>query len=327
MATSIVSTAASTRSVAASAPRATHFAFAHKVFAAPGARFAAAANGDPMLYVTLGDLAVGISLPTLRAEFGIAADSPDGRLLDIVSQSLRFVREILPGDCIPRELLDGTASWSVEEQHLATARSRLTLQLATWMRGGETTVLDRTQLQRLADDPGTKERVQAAFGEAAERLGLGRDGRQAVVDRVELMARELSYIEALRDRVALVLSIDRKLNRLAAAYRRDRSFMEDLVRVRNLMRHPVTEFTDMLMQVDAQTSEILALLRNMDVHVAFIRETRNELHWRLMAWDEVVVPWQDHDPVRCEETERLVRSLYRLLAPLYATGAVWRRDV
>jgi hypothetical protein len=323
---SIVSVAASTKS-AAPAPRATHFAFTHKVFAAPGARFAKAANGDPMLYVTLGELAVGVSLPTLRAEFGIDADSPDGHLLDTVARSLRFVREILPGDCIPRELLDGTASWSVDEQHLTTARSRLTLQLATWIRGGETTVLDRTQLQQLADDPATKERVQAAFGEAAERLGLGHEGRQAVVDRVEMLARELSYIEALRDRVALVLSVDKKLNRLVAVYKRDRVFMEDLVRVRNLMRHPVAEFSEMLMQVDAQTSEILALLRNMDVHVTFIRETRNELHWRLMAWDEVITAWQDYDPVQNEQAERLVRSLYRLLAPLYATGAVWRRDV
>ncbi len=321
-----MSVAASTKS-AAPAPRATHFAFTHKVFAAPGARFAKAANGDPMLYVTLGELAVGVSLPTLRAEFGIDADSPDGHLLDTVARSLRFVREILPGDCIPRELLDGTASWSVDEQHLTTARSRLTLQLATWIRGGETTVLDRTQLQQLADDPATKERVQAAFGEAAERLGLGHEGRQAVVDRVEMLARELSYIEALRDRVALVLSVDKKLNRLVAVYKRDRVFMEDLVRVRNLMRHPVAEFSEMLMQVDAQTSEILALLRNMDVHVTFIRETRNELHWRLMAWDEVITAWQDYDPVQNEQAERLVRSLYRLLAPLYATGAVWRRDV
>ena len=319
--------AASTKSAVESAPRATHFAFAHKVFAAPGARFAKAANGDAMLYVTLGELAVGVSLPTLRAEFGIDDDSPDARLLEIVARSLRFVREIMPGDCIPRELLDGTASWSVGDEHLATARNRLTLQLATWIRGGETTVLDRTQLQQLADDPATKERIQAAFGEAAERLGLGQNGRQAVVDRVELLARELSYIEALRDRVALVLSIDKKLNRLVAVYKRDRVFMEDLVRVRNLMRHPVAEFSDMLMQVDAQTSEILALLRNMDVHVTFIRETRNELHWRLMAWDEVVVAWQHYDAVRSEEAERLVRGLYRLLAPLYATGAVWRRDV
>ena len=72
--------------------------------------------------------------------------------------------------------------------------------------------------------------------------------------------------------------------------------MEDLVRVRNLMRHPVTEFTEMVMQVDAQTGEILTLLRNMDVHVAFIRETRNELHWRLMAWDEVIAAWAARVP-------------------------------
>ena len=47
----------------------------------------------------------------------------------------------------------------------------------------------------------------------------------------------------------------------------------------------------MFTQADAQTGEILAVLRNIGPQTKFIREMRDELHNRLMLWDEMINPW------------------------------------
>ena len=112
-------------------------------------------------------------MPILRTEFDLSPETGDGKLLGIVEKALRYVREIKPNDSIPHELLDGTASWTVEEKHRTIARNRLTIQLVSWLTGGETLVVDLTQLEQIADDPKTKTRVQEAFTKAAEKLGLG----------------------------------------------------------------------------------------------------------------------------------------------------------
>ena len=36
-------------------------------------------------------------------------------MLKPVAQGLKYVKDIRPGDTIPRELLDGTASWSIDK--------------------------------------------------------------------------------------------------------------------------------------------------------------------------------------------------------------------
>lgn len=69
------------------------------------------------------------------------------------------------------------------------------MQLVSWLTGGETQVVDLTQLEQLSEDPQTKARVQEAFARAAEKLGIGVDRKQEVVDMIDKLARELSYIE------------------------------------------------------------------------------------------------------------------------------------
>jgi hypothetical protein len=106
--------------------RSTHFMFDHKVFTLKGARFALTEDGStPAFHVELGALVASLPLSTLRTEFSIDRDAGDGVLLAIVEKSLRFVKEIRPGDSIPRELLDGSASWSVESRHRLRAKAHL----------------------------------------------------------------------------------------------------------------------------------------------------------------------------------------------------------
>src|SRR5690606_29632766 len=153
-----------------SSDRSTHFAFTHKVFAIRNAAFRLSQQEEPLFHVDLGDLKCGVSLPSLRKEFSITPDSDDGALLALVEKGLRYVKEIRPGDSIPKELLDGSCSWSVEDRHRKLAHNRLTMQLVAWLAGGQAETSDAAGLEKLAADPETKRRVQQAFAEAAERI-------------------------------------------------------------------------------------------------------------------------------------------------------------
>src|SRR5689334_1836624 len=132
--------------------RSTHFAFTHKVFTVNGALFHLSQTEEPLFRVELGDLKCGIAVPSLRNEFGIKADSEDGKLLALIEKALRFVKEIRPGDSIPKELLDGSCSWTIEDRHRKLAHNRMTVQLVSWLSGGEADVADATKLEQLAND-------------------------------------------------------------------------------------------------------------------------------------------------------------------------------
>ena len=261
--------------------KATHFLFEHKIFGVKGAHFALAHDGTPLLHINLGDMKASLTLDTVRNEFGIKPDTHDCDLLTKVALGLRFVKEIRPRDSIPREILDGTASWTVEPRHLQIAKGRLMIQLSTWLTGREEVIADAEQLEQLVDDPTTKEKVNSAFDALAEQLGLGKARRQEVVDKIEDMARELSYIEGLRDYFGRIRQMELHLATCAQIFRREKTVMQDLGRVRSLVKPPISQFSMMFDQVDAQTGEILGALKNIQGQIDYIRKMRDDLHSRV----------------------------------------------
>ncbi len=101
--------------VAPAEPKNTHFGFEHKVFDVHGAVFKMdRSNGSVALHLTLGGVNASIDMHQLAKTFNISSDTADGNMLKMVEKGLRFVREIRPGDSIPNELLDGSASWAIE---------------------------------------------------------------------------------------------------------------------------------------------------------------------------------------------------------------------
>src|SRR6266404_5825863 len=282
--------------VPASAPNgseaSTNFCFENKVFSLEHAFFSMTRDTkEPVFNVMLGELRATLPLATLRSEFNIAPESSDGRLLNLIEASLRVVKEIRPNDSIPRELLDGSASWTVETRHRLIAQSRLALQLSAWLSGEAMVSYDLGQLQELAADPSTKQRVQNAIGEIAERMGIGRDQKQQVKDKIDQFARECSYIEALRERCAAIKRINMAMARLMKIYRADKSVVEDIVRILQLLREPSAEFDNTFDFIDAQTAQILDVLQRFDEQVKFVRDMRDQLHCSLMKWNELLAKW------------------------------------
>lgn len=300
----------------------THFAFDHKIFSVKGAHFKLTPdNKEPSLFVTLGEMTGAIPVRSICAEFGIDKDSSDAELLRTVSGSLKFVREIHPNDSIPTELLDGTASWTIEEKHKNIARGRITMQLVSWLSGSEEIITNSGELEAIASDPGTKEKVQTAFKEIAEKLGITKDD---VVEKVDDVIRELSYIEALRDHYSNIKRIATNIDRLRTVYRRDRGMMEDLSRIHALIDPVVSKFDRTFDEMDAQTCEVLTILKNFEPTIEYIRKVRDDLHQRFMIWDEMIDGWKNLEPEENSEVERQLKKTYRFLAQNFMQGQSWR---
>lgn len=302
----------------------THFLFEHKVFSVAGSYFAIADDTqEPTFYVPLGDMQGVLSLPQLAAGFDIKPDSSDAALLRAVEKGLRYVKRILPGDSIPRELLDGTASWSVDQKHRMVAEARVRLQLATWLAGKETGAHDSAELLKLANDPAIRDRLPEAVAELGVRLGLGSGRQPEIMFRIERLARELSYIEALRDRFASMKMIGLKLVQLGNAYGTERGFSQEIARVVTLMRKPLAEYDALFRQVDARTSRVLEVFRTYDAHLAAIRQARDDIHRRFMPWDELIPQWQVQSVEVGSTAEGLVRATYRLLVRQFPQDMGW----
>lgn len=303
----------------------THFIFEHKVFRIEGCYFAADRSDDkPKFLMPLGDEMAAIALGGLRLEFGIAEDSSDGKLLDVVTKSLKYVREIRPNDSIPQELLDGSASWSVEERHRAAARDRIRIQLATFFTGKEEQVIQSDQIAQLAEDPEIKRKVKEAFSLIAEKLGLPPEQKQEVITKIEQLGHELSFIEGLRERFTKITDIPPKLERLCKFYSSQTTIRHELDRVRSLLRAAIIDIETVFDILDAQTCEILVVLRRIDVHVQHIRDARDDLHRRFMDWDEIIEPWQSEPGTeRSDEVEKLIIHTYRQLAQKFPQTQQW----
>ena len=303
------------------ADRSTHFLFDHKVFGLKGARFALTEDGSaPAFHVELGTLIASLPLGTLRSEFNIERDSSDGVLLAIVEKSLRFVKEIRPGDSIPRELLDGTASWTVEHRHRLRAKAHL---WARAINSDETMGAGDDLLEAFVARPDTATKLKAAAAQIAAKLGYEMTA-DSVLGRIDDLARELAYIEALQERCGEILALTPKINQLARVYRSDRAIVDELSRIRTLMLKPIELYDGIFARLN-QHLNIEESIAHFHERVELIREQRDDVHQSLMLWDPILAGWQVIEMTRCTESEAKITNLYRFIARHYLTSQSWQQ--
>ncbi len=299
-----------------------YFAFTHKIFSIEGAYFKLTHDTrEPCYYVNLGEMKGAIPTKSICMEFGIEEDSSDARLLGTIGRALKYVREIRPNDSIPRELLDGSASWSIEDRHREVAQGRITIQVISWLKGNEEILLNFSELETIANDPQTKEKVQEAFRGIAKSLGIRRED---VVSKIDEIVRELAYIEALREYNAKIKKISTNFQRLANIYRRDRSTSEDISRMQVLIEPVLREYDMTFIDIDAQTCEVMIMLRNFQPTIETIRRKRDELHQRFMVWHDIEKKWEKLIIEEGQTTERLLKETYQFLARNFMQSQNWR---
>lgn len=302
----------------------THFNFDHAVFKVKEAVFTLSpANGDPTYNVPLGEVRAALPIDLVAGSFGVAKESQDAELLKTVKRGLKYVKEIRPGDSIPSELLDGTASWSVEPHHREIAKARVALQFAWSQEGKSLDSVDRAEYEQLASLPDNQKKLQEAYGILAEKLGYGKEHKGELIGRGEELAREWTYIEALRDRFGKIQKLYAGFATLRPIYKRERAIQEDVIRIRFLMKAPVDEITGMFEQLEANTGEIVNTMKKFPSQIRYIRDTRDSLHQKFMIWDGLIAEWSDVPLERSLKVDRLVRVSYRFLAHHFPLDSEW----
>jgi hypothetical protein len=300
---------------------------AHRGFVLMGAPLFRRAETDatPVMVVTLGERQVSVPLRALQREFAIVDDAPDGRMLALIVEALEFVSALRIGDPLPREVCTGEASWEPDAMHLALASMRLRMQLVAWVNAG--VAVDAPQmtddaLLRLGDDPVVRRQVQEALDHAAAALGL--PNREAVIELLEDLAHELAFIEALRDRLLhRVQAMVQKVAHMAQSLRGDAPQMDTLTQVRRLSLLALKQFARKFDELDANTGEVMAALRNANSQRTFIRSSRDFLYRSLRAWQPILDEWGAAGSDLDDGARELLGRTYQFLAPRYMPVTEW----
>ena len=273
----------------------------------------ARADGTPVMVLTMGEREAVVPLRALQREFGIADDTPDGRMLGLIAESLDYVCGLSLGDRLPSEVLSGKASWEPTQEHSRRALNIVRLQLLIWIDPSVADPARGDPLVRLEREPALREQVQHAFVRAAVELGL--PGADAVAPLVEGLAGELAYIEALRDRLLRpVQAMTVRLERQVAAHRGDNQRHETINRVLRLSTTAREQFQGRFDDVAAQTAGVVSALRDSDSHQALIRSNRDQLYRAQRAWQPILDGWIDAEGADEVPWDLITRS-YQFLAP------------
>ena len=277
----------------------------------------------PVFVLNFGDQDAALPFPGLKREFGIADDSPDGKMLELIAEALDYVNILRLGDPVPKEVLTGEVSFEVSERHRQIALSRLSMQLVSWISGEELAVGDGDDLLKLAADPETRREIKEAFAEAAERLGLGRDRKEEVIGHLQEVAEDLAHIEALRDLYRDLRAMEKTIKGLGVLYEDEFSVAEIAGPVAELMVSAVADFRTLFKQADSLSADISLLLRNLDTQRQAIRAAATGLFRRFRAWEDILGAWRQAKVERDRSNVILLGKTYRFLAPRYMKVDEW----
>ncbi len=220
----------------------------------------------------------------------------------------------------------GDASWSVDPAHTLRASTRLRLRLVAWHRDGRVDSGPKGEaiLDRLAQDPDLPQLIVAAIRRTQGALGLA-DGTE-VVARLEAMAWELSFIEALRDRLhGRLTTIASVIDTATHGLRNDRQHGDTLVQVRRLLRAAIAQVTLRLNQLDVRCADVFPMLRDPAPYRPIIRASRDWLYRTQRSLAPVLTAWDGASGSLDDAFWPRMATTYRTLAPLFMATQEWPR--
>ncbi len=298
----------------------------HHMFTAMGrVRFRSGSDGAPMMMVRLGDREAQMPLDSLRRQFDIGQDTPDGRMLDLIGSALGYVACVKLGDRLPAEVRTGEASWRPSPAHARLAAARLTLTLLARLSpraGWAAMARDEATLARVADDPAALAELEAAAARAAVPLGL--PAGATVRQRLHELSHELAYIEALRSQLLRrVAALCRQIARLRNDRKRLAVPFDTVSQVQRLTDLAHRNLRERFDAVDAQARGAESLLGDVQAQRLAIRSQRDFLHRERLAWDPVLAQWDT--PVEASSTAvaSILAATYRFLAPRCMPTQPW----
>ncbi len=282
----------------------------------------------PIVSISLGASAAAVPLKALQAELRIADDTADGQMLGLIAKSLDFIGELRLGDKLPVEVLGAGASWEGDPVHRELAIARLRLQVAAlldsgpaaeavWVRASAAKVLSAY------DNPDMKAKQRAAMSELAAKLGLA--DAAAAAELVEEVAGELSFIEALRDRLLVpVRLLSERATLLSLTLGSNPSGAEVTGRVRYLAGVAHDRIAGRFATIDGQTRPVLDFLREFEVRRDVVRTHRDWLYCTLRAWQPLLAEWAELEPGWSDAAWPLLHKSYRFLAARFLPTQEWQ---
>ena len=299
----------------------TTFVFSNLVFKAPGARFVGAGTDrTPMFAVNLGDTQGQLTINALRRQFGIAEGSSDDQMIALAVRSLHYVSEIRPGDNVPNEILTGKASWTIDRRHAEVARKRLELQLLATVDKTPVSLHDTKEIAEYMAQPENKEKLREAFREAAKAMGRPEDDHAHVLGQLGMFARELAYIEALREWFLQVGSINKKVPLVTRAFDGDKRIKGELNAMQALLPAAIKEYRDIFTALSAEIDDVISALTAIDKKVAVIRDARDKLHNLTLVWKDIVAQWKGFSKEQAPRYLDVAQATYRFLASRHSSG-------
>ena len=280
-------------------------------------------TGQAGITITMAKNEAFLTLVSLKKEFQIDSDTPDGQMLNRIADGLKYVKGLLIGDELPKEILTGEASWKPSAKHLTIAHQRVAMRLITLVSTDEPTTTDPSELLALADDPSIKKKINESFEVAAVELGMRPDQKEEVIEFVNTLAGELGYIEFLREKFLRIDAMRERIQKVRVLHSRTVSIRESSDQVARLMERAKTEYQAIFDDIDSRTNAVVPLLRDIEQSIELIRKVRDDLHVRFMAWDDLLKEWEPSLVEYSIQVNELLRKTHQFLAPRFMSFTDW----
>jgi hypothetical protein len=281
----------------------------------------------PVYVINLGDQAGIVSFPAIRQELLLEDCGTDQAMLDAVGEALKFVRDIRLGDTLPNEIVNGEASWDPDPHHHKIANRRVLAALVKWSEGQDDVVTQPSNLQRFLADHVDRAVISQALKRLDEEVGDLSPGLAQIQPVLIGFAKELAYIEALRETVGRVRRIGTILDRIRHVGGGQANDAHEVAAVLRVFTHMMRMFDQKLESIDDQLGDIVGAVSAHESFRKHIRQVRNQLRSELIAWDGPLGQWEGVTPQNFDlaEVAPKISDLYRFLAPLYSPVDEWVR--
>lgn len=283
-------------------------------------------GAEVMMRVQLGETQALVPLATIKQEAGIADDTADGRMIVLIMKSLAFVQFLHLGDDLPAEVLSGEASWTVGEEFCELALAKLEYGLVRHLELSEDGLddVDGQTLVACVNDPAFRPRVSDAIRKSAEVLGL--PDENTLFDLVAQLAIEMSFIEALRAQMLQEIeALAFRLGELKFRMLGDSQRQGMLSQTRRMIDCAIAKISERFADFDAQTGEVVAVLRQVTAQTAFIRSRRDELYMTYRGWKDLLAKWSACKARSLDQCWTLTEETYRFLAPRFMAFHEWKK--
>ena len=281
----------------------------------------------PVYVISLGDQSGVVSFLSIKQQLALGDHGADEAMLDAVAEALKFVGELRLGDTLPDEIVSGEASWEPDARHLKIANRRIVAAMVKWSEQWEGPIAELSDLRRFLAEHVDREKIARALGRLDTIVGNGDGGVSQIQPVLMGLAKELSYIEALRENIERIRRIGAILEHVRTAGGGQANDTHKTAAVLRVFNNMMGMFNEMLASVDRQIDDISAAVAAHETVGGQMRQIRDQLRCELIAWEEQLTHWDGVTPKNIDLTVMApkVGDLYRFLAPLYSPVDDWTR--